>query len=215
MTLCVQYGCGDSAPQGWINFDASPVLWIERLPLLGSGIRIVGKSKFPDNVRYGNIVSGLPLKSGSVECLYASHVLEHIDRSSIIPALENSFRLLAPGGRFRVLVPDLVVLARRYLEDIEAETPFSSDIFLRYCCIGQEEPYVGLRGAARRLFSHSIHRWLYDPAQFKQMLADAGFTDIRTCSFGDSDDLRFGQVEAEDRFVADGMAAVALEARRA
>jgi hypothetical protein len=41
----VQYGCGSSAPEGWLNFDASL-----RVQL---GIR--GKV-FPRNVRYGDIV---------------------------------------------------------------------------------------------------------------------------------------------------------------
>jgi len=47
----VQYGCGSSAPEGWLNFDASLK---ERL-----GIR--GKV-FPRKVRYGDIVRGLPIK---------------------------------------------------------------------------------------------------------------------------------------------------------
>jgi hypothetical protein len=58
----VQYGCGLSSPDSWINFDASPNLWLERLPVLGrfySGTknlegRIV-RSRFPENIRYGDI----------------------------------------------------------------------------------------------------------------------------------------------------------------
>ena len=32
----VQYGCGFSAPEQWLNFDASPTLRFERLPIIGS-----------------------------------------------------------------------------------------------------------------------------------------------------------------------------------
>jgi len=63
----VQYGCGSSAPEGWLNFDASL-----RVPL---GIR--GKV-FPRNVRYGDIVRGLPIKDGTAKAVYASHILEHL-----------------------------------------------------------------------------------------------------------------------------------------
>ena len=53
--LYVQYGCGFSAPEGWKNFDASPTLQFERLPVIG---RLFTKnaSRFPENVRYGDIV---------------------------------------------------------------------------------------------------------------------------------------------------------------
>ncbi|MQP68452.1 hypothetical protein GE253_24335 [Niveispirillum sp. SYP-B3756] len=59
----VQYGCGWTAPPGWHNFDASPTLRFERLPLVG---RLYSKNgrRFPDNVRYGDIVRGLPLAPG-------------------------------------------------------------------------------------------------------------------------------------------------------
>lgn len=38
--LFVQYGCGLAAPDGWINFDASPRLRFERLPGAGAGVRL-------------------------------------------------------------------------------------------------------------------------------------------------------------------------------
>ena len=32
----VQYGCGLSAPNEWINFDVSPTLRIQKIPIIGS-----------------------------------------------------------------------------------------------------------------------------------------------------------------------------------
>jgi len=56
----VQYGCGLSAPAGWENFDSSPTLWLQRLPLVGRCF--LGKQpNFPKEVRWGNIASGLPV----------------------------------------------------------------------------------------------------------------------------------------------------------
>src|SRR5262245_22988509 len=31
--LYVQYGCGLSAPDDWLNFDASPTLWLQLIPV--------------------------------------------------------------------------------------------------------------------------------------------------------------------------------------
>jgi hypothetical protein len=75
--LYVQYGCSFSAPEGWLNFDASPTLRFERIPLLGK-LYTKNESRFSPEVRYGDIVRGLPLEPSSVDGLYASHVLEHL-----------------------------------------------------------------------------------------------------------------------------------------
>lgn len=213
MTLYAQYGCGPHAPNGWINFDASPRLRAERFPLVGGVLRAAGKAQFQPNIRYGNIVVGLPLEPGSVTGLYSSHVLEHIDRESVVSALINSRKLLEPDGRFRVVIPDLEVLARNFLNDLAQGTPFASDRFMRFCCLGREKSARGLFGKVRSMLGHSDHLWMYDPAQFRAMLTAAGFSKIRECRFGDSEDQRFTEVEQEDRFFAEGMAALAFEAR--
>ena len=58
--LRVQFGCGFTAPETWLNFDASPTLRVERLPLV-SRLYTKNEQRFPPNVEYGDIVKGLPL----------------------------------------------------------------------------------------------------------------------------------------------------------
>jgi len=57
--LYVQYGCGACAPEGWLNFDASPRLKLERLV----GARKVLKRRvglvFPENANPGGHRQGL------------------------------------------------------------------------------------------------------------------------------------------------------------
>ena len=49
--------------------------------------------------------------------VYASHVLEHLDyRDELAGALAEWHRVLEPGGRLYVSVPDMDVLARLFLE---------------------------------------------------------------------------------------------------
>src|SRR5262249_19742413 len=75
--LYVQFGAGLSAPDGWLNYDASPRLFLERLPLIGPLYRR-RKGHFPTGVQFGNILTGLDLPSGSCQGIYCSHVLEHL-----------------------------------------------------------------------------------------------------------------------------------------
>lgn len=87
----VQYGCGLSAPERWVNFDSSPRLRFERLPGVSAMTSLAGYRLFPASVRYGDIVSGLPMPDGSADGVYSSHVLEHLARNDVKAALANTF----------------------------------------------------------------------------------------------------------------------------
>jgi hypothetical protein len=78
----VQFGCGLCAPSQWRNFDTSPTLRLQKLPMVGKLIPSGPFGHFPENVEYGNIVNGLPISDDSVKLLYCSHVLEHLTHES-------------------------------------------------------------------------------------------------------------------------------------
>jgi Methyltransferase domain len=101
----VQFGCGFCAPVGWLNFDASPTLRFERLPLMG---RVYTKNthRFPNGVEYGDITKGLPIAPNSCRGIYCSHVLEHLALAEFDIALSNTFSYLKPNGVFRLVVPE-------------------------------------------------------------------------------------------------------------
>ena len=101
----VQYGCGFCAPATWRNFDASPTLRFERIPVIGS-LYSRNASRFPDNVEYGDIVRGLPVANGSCRAVYCSHVLEHLSLDEFRRALRNTRAVLQDGAIFRLVMPD-------------------------------------------------------------------------------------------------------------
>src|SRR4051812_43659884 len=107
----VQYGCGLSAPESWRNFDASPTLRLQRLPVVGRRLHGGGLPLFPSNVEYGDIVRGLPVSPGSCRGVYCSHVLEHLALADFRTALRNTRAILRDGGIFRFVLPDLELLA--------------------------------------------------------------------------------------------------------
>lgn len=194
----VQYGCGWSAPAGWRNFDASPTLRFERLPLIGRLYSRNGR-RFPSNVDYGDIVRGLPLTPGSVDLLYASHVLEHLAYEDMLLALRHSYGLLKPGGVFRLIVPDLAVRARHYLKAHEAGDPQAASRFMASCHLGERRRPRGMT-MLTRLLGNSAHLWMWDEAGMTAALANAGFHSIRRCVMGDSGFPAFAQVEEHGRF---------------
>jgi hypothetical protein len=95
-SLYVHYRCHHCVPSQWLNFDASPTLRLERLPVVG---RLVRKNarRFPANVIYGDIVHGLPVKANSCDGVYCSHVLEHLALEDCRRALVNTYRIMKRG----------------------------------------------------------------------------------------------------------------------
>jgi len=195
-TLYVQYGCGWCAPEGWLNFDASPTLRFERLPVIG-GLYTRNANRFPANVRFGDVVRGLPVADDSCDGIYCSHVLEHLALEDFDIALANTRRYLKPGGTFRLVVPDLQRIARDYLANpsIGAAHDFMEDAF-----IGERQRPRGLGGLLRSWLGNSRHQWMWDEKSMTERLQQAGFTRIRRCAFGDAADRHFDAVEDVTRF---------------
>lgn len=204
--LYLQYGCGWQAPSGWLNFDASPTLRFERLPLLGR-LWTRNQERFPSNARWGDIVRGLPLANGRCKAVYCSHVLEHLALADMRIALRNTWELLAPGGRFRLVVPDLAREIDCYRAD---RSPHAASNFMRQTSLGWEQRERGIRGLLVDWLGNSRHLWMWDYPALNAELADAGFIDIRRAEFGDSEDPRFAEAEREDRWLN----ALGIECRR-
>lgn len=211
--LFVQYGCGWCAPPRWINFDASPTLRFERVPLIGR-LYTKNASRFPENVRYGDIVTGLPIQSGTVDLLYASHVLEHLCLNDFRKALTNSHSMLKPNGLFRLVVPDLEARARTYVDALSGGDAGAAERFMRSTHLGRISRSRSLLGLARDLLGNSQHLWMWDEAALGNELTLAGFSSVRRCRFGDSSSPHFGDVEERDRFEADGKEELAMEAKK-
>lgn len=139
--------CGDQAHPEWTNVEFWPHCVRYRAPLVGPLFRRLDSDKLHPNgrgvpVRFADLRGGIPYPNERFDVAYHSNFLEHLDRRDAEAFLRECRRVLRPGGILRVVVPDLAVQARAYLEALADA--------------GAGEP-----GAADR------HRWavveLYDP----------------------------------------------------
>ena len=70
-----------------------------------------------DGVDFVGSISDLSkFEDESIEAIYASHVVEHIDQKNIKQTLKGINRVLKNGGKFYVSVPDLDILCRIFIE---------------------------------------------------------------------------------------------------
>lgn len=66
-------------------------------------------------VQRADSLARLPLSDDSAGLVYSSHFLEHIPRGQVPGFLAECWRILAPGGVLRLVLPDLDNLCRAYL----------------------------------------------------------------------------------------------------
>lgn len=196
--LYVQFGCGLSAPPSWENFDASPTLRAQRIPGFGALIRRSARYPvFPDNVRFGDIVAGLPVEAGTCDAIYCSHVLEHLALGDLRIALKNTFGYLRPGGVFRLVVPDLARLCRDYLDSADDGAALD---FMEHAHLGSKERERGVSGLLRSWLGNSVHLWMWDYKALSRELRSAGFSGIRRAEYGDASEKKFREVEDQGRW---------------
>ncbi len=199
--IYVQYGCGLSAPDEWLNFDASPTLRINKTPIIGSLLKKKVNTIFPNNVLYGDITKGLPLEVNSVDGIYCSHILEHLSLEDFRIALQNTYRIMKKGARFRCVLPDLEYTAKNYLDELSRGVNNASLDFIRTTKLGLERRPKGIKGFATSFFGNSQHLWMWDAKSLLSELKRIGFSEIRQCEFNDSGDVMFNYVEDQARFL--------------
>jgi ubiquinone/menaquinone biosynthesis C-methylase UbiE len=203
----VQYGCGLSAPHEWDNYDASPTLRIQKNPLL----KLIFKNKlnavFPGNVKYGDIVKGLPVMENSCKGVYCSHTLEHLSLDDFRLSLKNTLGILQPGGIFRCVLPDLEMATRNYINELDKGNKEASIEYISNILMGLKSRPKGIKRIAESVFGNAHHLWMWDKYSLAAELEKAGFKNIRVCNFNDSEDAMFTHVEDRTRFYS----AIALQ----
>jgi predicted SAM-dependent methyltransferase len=135
--------------------------------------------------------------------------------------MQESFRVLAPGGIVRIVVPDLRAIVQEYL----GERPFGeqsagakqltpgdllNERFLMRWPSPQKRNVV-MRVYEAMLDFHS-HKWMYDEQSLSSLLRSVGFVDLGRKTFGDSAIPDITQVEDRSRILNGG--GVCVEGRR-
>jgi len=204
MKIYVQYGAGNQHVPGWLNFDASPTLRIQKIPLLGRLLKNRLNCIFDDEVKYGDIVKGLPIDEASADYVFCSHILEHLALDDFHTALDNTFRILKKGGGLRVIVPDLRMDINDYLRDLASHDVVvrqkASINFCKNSCLGMHGSMGSLIGRISYLFGNSSHRWMWDSDSLTAALSAHGFIDIKPFKKNDSDDEMLLRPEMPHQF---------------
>lgn len=176
-TVKVNLGCGLSVAPGWLNVDGSLNAWVGTKPawLHPLAYRVAGAKHYYPKAFYcstlsdnffihHDVVYGLPFADGSVDFIYSSHFLEHLDRESGRRLLQECLRVLKPLGVVRIGVPDLAYAWEMY-KNGEKERMLHDYFFV--------EAEAGF----------SQHRYAYDFEMLAFELTEIGFSVVRRTEF--------------------------------
>jgi predicted SAM-dependent methyltransferase len=181
----VNLGCGSTPTPGWLNFDNSVTVRCASFRQILGLLHVMGlvsdkELQYASVLRQHGIVWAnasrrIPLPDRSVEVVYSSHMLEHLDPKQELPGfLAEVRRILVPQGILRIGVPDLLWRARRYLEETH-----DADAFVSSLSMVEETPRSKLAQIRRLAVGFRGHRWMYDADSLTRLLQRAGFCSVQ------------------------------------
>jgi len=202
----IHLGCGPSvAKTRWVDLDGSWNARLNHLPvLLRQAIRgfwrITGRQRvlvFPGHVRYLNLNRRLPYPDHSVDAIYASHVWEHLHLNVAKRVTLECARILKPGGILRVVVPDVRVFIRTYLETDADHAVVRLNEALGYQDLERVDSlfrrfYVALTQLHQ-------HKFMYDEKYLIRLFAESGFVSVSRRECFDSGIPEITDVESPHR----------------
>ncbi|MCI0722606.1 MAG: methyltransferase domain-containing protein [Acidobacteria bacterium] len=169
-----------------MNADITPHLFVARVPGLALLLRqanLLSQQRYEQHrrgifrkIRYLNAARPFPLPAEGFDFVYCAHMLEHLELADAAFCMRQVHRVLRKGGIFRIAVPDLDELIRRY--DSSNPDEFLSEFF-----------------EADQKLNKNRHHWHYNEISLRRQLESAGFTSARRRRFREGECVDLSVVE--------------------
>ena len=194
--LKLQLGAGGNTPSGWLNSDIEP-----------------SKEEI-----YLDAASRYPFGDGSFQYIFAEHVIEHMPWQAGERMLRECHRVLAKGGKIRIITPDL----SKFITLLNGELDAEARQFLTAKSRAEALSITDIQNAYifNREFSEYGHKFIYDPSTLRKTFELAGFKEISYRKVTDDTDPIFRQAEfrtnhpVSDVRIMNNWEAMAFEATR-
>jgi len=182
----VNLGSGLTVADGWLNVDGHLRTFFSKWPrfilsMVYSSVQSSNKVHTRDeyiqilktnDYIHHNLRYGIPFHDASVDYLYASHLLEHLFFADAVGFLNEAYRVLKPGGIFRIGVPDLSYVFGLYDQ-------------------GKRKKALAYFFETSPADALACHRYMYDFELLRDVLEETGFKKISHCAYreGETPDI--------------------------
>src|SRR5688572_29628565 len=147
-------GAGGNDPTGWLNTDIAPTR---------------------DEV-YLDATKRYPFSDATFQYVFSEHMIQAVRWERGVAMLKECYRILAPGGKLRVVTPNLAKFVQLLIGNPDADAQQFIAAKLRFAG-WPETPVTGAY-----IFNRQVRDWgtefLYDPATLRKGLELAGFKQI-------------------------------------
>lgn len=171
-TRKLQIGSGENNFEGWLN--------TEYIPQPGQA--------------YLDATTEFPLPDDSFDYVFSEHVIEHFPYEDGLGMLKESYRVLKPGGRIRVVTPNLDKLIGLFTEN-------PNEDMQRYIAEKFDWHDHWPQGAdptaiVLNMELHDFgHEFVYNPVLLTESLEKAGFKNVKVYLAGESEDPELTHLE--------------------
>ena len=166
----LQLGAGGNILQGWLNTDYQPMT---------SAVHQLDAS------------TRFPFEDNTFDYVYSEHMIEHLSFAQGQVMLSETYRVLKPGGRFRLTCPDFEFLIRMYKEPSGMSSSYvnwaTGDI--------KWAPYADPIFVINNYVRDWGHQFIYDKYVMMNCLQAAGFADITEHHLLESNDENLKNLE--------------------
>jgi predicted SAM-dependent methyltransferase len=190
----LQLGAGGNDPAGWLNTDIAP---------RGEEVYLDATQRYP-------------FPDGSFQYIFSEHMIQAVSWEGGLAMLKECFRVLAPGGKLRIVAANLAKFVQLLNPDADAQRFIAAKLRLQGW---RKTPVPGVY-----IFNLQMRdggtQFLYDAPTLRKSLELAGFTQITEYPVNERTDPIFREAEVRirnegsDLWVVNSWESMAFEAVR-
>lgn len=174
----LQIGAGDSNAAGWLNTDIEP----------------------SSHQAYLDATKTMPFADASLQYIFGEHVIEHLTYNEGLDFLKESHRVLAPGGKVRMVTPNLLRLVAMFQEDEPEKRQIVSNYVPRKLAF---HFWPNTADPACFILNNEMHSWghqfVYTPTMLRASFEKAGFKEVQQYAADQTDDPALKGLEIRPR----------------
>ena len=152
-----------------------------------------------------DLTEGIPFESNSASEIYTSHFLEHLSYDQINPLLIECNRVLKPGAKLLVCVPNCEAFIKAYSENQYTKVVLEngSEMMLPDFLCEPDEDKIYAKAIVNTgskidwlnyiAYSSNEHKYMFDKENLQNHLIQAGFQHVGERDFNPSLDNLYGK----------------------
>lgn len=182
--VCLNVASSTCMLEGFTNLDNHVLLPLLNMPRVLRSFLSAGHTAMLDNyedlIRKHSFIrhdcrKPLPFGDRTVDHILCSHFLEHVFSSEADEIISDFRRVLKPRGTVHIILPDILEMARRYVESAGVINPLAADEFVKESLLSRPG-----RGSLKYRLLELLggygleHKWMYDKYSINQRAARLG-----------------------------------------